>query len=370
SGTRNCSRSGTRSPGAATVPSRRSTRPVALSRLAISGHQPRIWRTFSRLMMRGARPWRASVPATLGTTQLRERVARSRGWPPLAWLKCVQSGLAWNQPTGRPATSRRMSTAHTSASMCRVNGWLAACMPSASASWFTATSGSRPSAWRSASLAPPPPAKKSTTISPGRRALASALRGKLKACWVPSAMGERLVVGQLADVAHHGLDAFEADLRGFQRGGVVEFGFDFDGGADGLHVHADPAVPAPIHPGHPGFAEAAQMQQDLLEVTHGAPPAIRSVRWRAPRAHPRESTHSEPRWLGGLAVRFPSPCAPRRPPCRRARRDRAGYRLGYRRRPRCTVARSTPWFSRAAGICSRCRCRRRCGRRAWRRRWV
>jgi len=148
--------------------------------------------------MRGATPSRASEPAHRRTTHASERIALLRGWPPLAWEKCVQSGLACSQPTGLPATRRRGSACQTSSCRCRVYGWFAACMPIAAASWLMAMSGSRPRAWRRASLAPPPPANRSTTISPGRSRDAGSSR-KPKPCWVPSATRDSLLAGGLGD---------------------------------------------------------------------------------------------------------------------------------------------------------------------------
>lgn len=139
SGTRNCCCTGTRSPGAATVPSSLITRPVALSRLAISGPHCKICFTCSRLMPRGF-----CLPAHFSPIHDRLRISRLRGWPLAAWLWCVQSGLMWNQPSARPWHSSSGSPSNTSVVKCRAAGWLAVCMLMAAGLWFLATVTGRP----------------------------------------------------------------------------------------------------------------------------------------------------------------------------------------------------------------------------------
>ena len=71
---------------------------------------PQVWNssTFSRMMTLGR-----TVPAHRSTIQASPRMFLSTGFPPLALLKCLQSGENQASPTGRPRQTSTGSTSQT-----------------------------------------------------------------------------------------------------------------------------------------------------------------------------------------------------------------------------------------------------------------
>ena len=143
---------------------------LCLDRLAVGIKRPHVWNssTFSNVISLGR-----TSSAHRTTTHARSRMCCERGFPPLAFEKCVQSGEACSTSTGWPPVAYKGLTASTLAHRCSVPGWFAACMANASASWLIAISGEYPSAHVMPVLAPPPPAKRSMIRPQGMAHLSS-----------------------------------------------------------------------------------------------------------------------------------------------------------------------------------------------------
>ncbi|MDT4863639.1 hypothetical protein FQZ97_983550 [compost metagenome] len=112
----------------------------ALIGLWSSPSGPQSWNssTFSRKIIRGRVAWAHWI-----TTQARLRIFRFTGLPPLALLKCRQSGEAQRMPTGCPPVASTGSTSNTSVMKCLVFGWLARWIAIAVGLWLIAMSGCR-----------------------------------------------------------------------------------------------------------------------------------------------------------------------------------------------------------------------------------